>query len=205
MKTTRQRILEYIQSRKTASVDDLSQVLHFTRENIRHHLKQLLAEGLIIEVGKRSAIGRGRPSFLYSLSEQFTSHNLDKLASAVLDILFSEHPEPEIKDRHIKLIASTLSKTSSINGKNQLKRLLQAVRILNEMNYQARWEAHDDGPRVIFSHCPYAAILHNHPELCQMDVQLLEEMLGMPARLKARIKTGSSRFTHCIFTLEKPR
>jgi predicted ArsR family transcriptional regulator len=204
MKTTRQRILEYIQYRRTAAIEDLSVVLHFTRANIRHHIKQLLEEGLLVEVGKRKSGRRGRPVLLYSLSEHIESHNFDNLASAAMDILFSQ--DGEKKNQNIKMVASILSQRENITGKTPSKRLLQAVQILNKMNYQARWEAHDDGPRVIFNHCPYAALLPEHPELCQVDTKLLEEMLDSPAiLLKVRAKSGPSYLPQCIFSLEKLR
>ena len=51
---------------------------------------------------------------------------------------------------------------------------------LNEMHYQARWEAGAQGPRVIFGRCPFAKIIENHPELCKMDAAMLEMSLARP-------------------------
>ena len=48
------------------------------------------------------------------------------------------------------------------------------------MHYQARWEAGAEGPRVIFGRCPYAKVIAGHPELCKMDIALLEKALGRP-------------------------
>ena len=61
---------------------------------------------------------------------------------------------------------------------NPTRRLYTAIQNLNKMNYFAHWEARHEGPRIIFSHCPYAAILPEHPELCQLDEFLLEIMVG---------------------------
>jgi predicted ArsR family transcriptional regulator len=57
------------------------------------------------------------------------------------------------------------------------KRLVQAVDQLNLQNYQARWEAHADAPRVMFDRCPFAALRSDFPELCILDTYLLENYL----------------------------
>jgi predicted ArsR family transcriptional regulator len=50
---------------------------------------------------------------------------------------------------------------------------------------------------VVFSHCPYAAIIEKHPELCKMDEALLKDLVGQPARQILKIgKEGSSV---CVF------
>jgi len=67
------------------------------------------------------------------------------------------------------------------------------------MNYHARWEAGPEGPRIIFSHCPYAAIIEKHPELCKMDEAMLRELMGQPATQMFKIgKEGSSV---CVFVV----
>jgi predicted ArsR family transcriptional regulator len=203
VKTSRQKILDYFHLRKIATVDDLSRVLHFTEANIRHHINQLMAEGVVVKVGKRPARGRGRPHSLFGLKVQMTSHNLDNLASAALEIIFSEKVSPVGKEMQTRKLASTMAKKGHITGTNPSKKLLQVVNLLNEMNYQARWEAHDEGPRVIFNHCPYSSIIREHPELCQMDAHLLEELLGASASLKACLEPGPTGLPHCIFSLNK--
>ena len=60
------------------------------------------------------------------------------------------------------------------------KRLVLLIEKLDEMHYQARWEAGAEGPRVIFGRCPYAKVIAGHPELCKMDIALLEKALGRP-------------------------
>jgi predicted ArsR family transcriptional regulator len=64
---------------------------------------------------------------------------------------------------------------------------------LNQLHYQARWEAGAEGPRIILGQCPYAAVIGNHPELCRMDMSLLEGMLD--TQVEQRVKLGPM----CIF------
>ena len=84
-------------------------------------------------------------------------------------------------------------------AKNTLQRLNQIVQRLNEMKYRARWEASPTGPRLIFHHCPYASVLAENPELCQMDVAALSVLLGAPVEQIAQLERDSKGVTRCIF------
>jgi predicted ArsR family transcriptional regulator len=87
---------------------------------------------------------------------------------------------------------------------NLTQRLGLAVQRLNEMGYQARWEAHRDAPRLFLGHCPYLAILPEHPELCQMDAHLLENLLGVPASQVKKRAQDSRGARYCLFVAGKP-
>ena len=79
------------------------------------------------------------------------------------------------------------------------KRLNLVIEKLNQMNYHARWEAGSSGPRIIFSHCPYAAIIEKHPELCKMDATMLEELMGQSAEQLTKI--GRDGSLSCVFAM----
>ena len=198
MKTTRQRILEYLEIKHVAASLDFSRALHVTTANIRHHLSVLLQEGVIEVVGARAAGNRGRPSRLYALSRHITAHNLDNLVDILLQEL-TESASPQEQYTFLAKVARRLAKTSRPEGKNLTQRFYQAIQKLSEMNYQARWEARPKTPLVIFNHCPYAAVLHKHPELCQMDIFLLENLLGSSVTQIARRERTNQGVSHCIF------
>jgi predicted ArsR family transcriptional regulator len=69
---------------------------------------------------------------------------------------------------------------------------------LNQMNYHSHWEG-GSGPRIIFSHCPYAAIIEKHPELCRMDATILKELMGQSTRQIFR--TGQEGSSVCVFVM----
>jgi predicted ArsR family transcriptional regulator len=77
------------------------------------------------------------------------------------------------------------------------KKLNVTIEELNGMNYHARWEAGSEGPRIIFSHCPYAAIIGKHPQLCKMDQAMLSEWMGQPVR--QILKLGKEGSSACVF------
>jgi len=73
------------------------------------------------------------------------------------------------------------------------------MQALNELNYEARWEAHADAPQVVLGHCPYAEIIDAHPELCQMDTFLLEILIGERAEQVEKLALNVRGWPYCLF------
>jgi predicted ArsR family transcriptional regulator len=82
------------------------------------------------------------------------------------------------------------------------RRLAATVDRLNELHYQARWEAGAAGPRLTLGYCPYAAVIKAHPELCQMDAFLLEERLGLSVKQTAKLQPSAKGLPFCEFLVE---
>ena len=120
------------------------------------------------------------------------------LPSALLAEMLAEshHAEQEEfkQDEILKRLASRLLPPTPTERVNLTQRLSQAVQHLNRMSYQARWEAHAQGPRVILQHCPYAAIVEQHPEVCRMDQFLLRNLLSLPVQQLSSAGKGPLRF-----------
>lgn len=197
MDTTRQRILEQLKIKHSLSAAELSSTLGTTPANIRHHLGILLQEGVIEGAGQLRERRRGRPTRLYHLARQAHAHNLDSLAEALLDELL-EGLTPAERQAALRRIARRLGNPSTSSA-NLTQRLNACVKLFNEMNYQARWEARAPQPRFVLSHCPYATILSRHPELCQIDASLLEEMLDTSVTQSARLSPAPQGGNVCIF------
>jgi len=198
--TTRQRILEYIQSKEVVSAAEISQALHMTAANARHHLSALRDEGVVLVIGQRPSRGRGRPVDLYRLALPLSLHNLDGLAHALLLEQF-DSTDPQSQDALLEKLALRLTSLDGISSHNLTQRLTQVVQHLNHLSYQARWEAHAQGPRVTFQHCPYAAIIAQHPELCRMDHFLLRDMVHMPVQQLTKLEMTPSGIPQCVFRL----
>jgi DeoR family suf operon transcriptional repressor len=200
MPTSRQRILEYICTKEAATAPEISSALHMTASNARHHLSALRDEGVVIVIGQRPKEGRGRPVDLYRLAQPVARHNLDGLAHSLLNELLKDTP-PNEKEAILEKIALHLAPETSPKTKNLTQRLSQAVQHINQLNYQARWEAHAQGPRLIFQHCPYAAILAQHPEVCTMDRYLLRILLGLPVQQVSKLEGTLTGIPQCVFRI----
>jgi predicted ArsR family transcriptional regulator len=216
MKTSRQRVLEFVLSHRVVSAAELSRALQMTPANARHHLSLLAEQGLVEVVGVRPGQGKGRPAQLYSLSQRVKGNNLDRLACVLLDMVLEGLPADErpvvLRNLAERLeVASRPYERARPEGQNSIEapksrpnltqRLTTAVQRLNELNYQARWEAHAQAPRLVLGHCPYAAILAAHPEICQLDAALLESLVGAPVEQTARLARDPSGATYCAFAV----
>jgi len=169
MTTARQKVLAHLKKTRAASAREIARALKMSAPNVRHHLGVLCSDGRVEFVAVNNREGRGRPENLYSLSQATLGDNLAALADALLNekMDMEKIGERIAQSRGLVEIAS----------QPIAKRLTLLVEKLNAMNYQARWEAGAEGPRVILGRCPYAKVIQSHPELCQMDMAMLKATL----------------------------
>lgn len=191
MTTARQKILAYFNKTRTASTREISRALKMSAATVRHHLRVLAADGRLEMTSRPGNDGRGRPEKIYSLPRAALGDNLAVLS----DVLLTE-AGPGVQ---METLVKHLIAASNFAGQPLARRLNLTVEKLNQMNYHARWEAGSEGPRIIFSHCPYAAIIEKHPELCKMDEAMLREWMGQPAT--QLFKTGKEGSSVCVFAI----
>ena len=191
MTTARQKVLAYLNKSRTASAREISRSLKMSPATVRHHLRVLTADGRLELTSVRGRDGRGRPEKIYSLPRAALGTNL----AALSDALLREAGQAV----RMESLAKQLVGEDNLAGHPLAKRLHLSVEKLNQMNYHARWEAGSEGPRLILTHCPYAAILEKHPELCKMDEAMLRELMGQPAR--QILKTGKEGSSVCVFVV----
>jgi predicted ArsR family transcriptional regulator len=202
MNTSRNKILAYLQAHPAATVEDLSvELATRTLPNIRYHLQNLLSEGMIVQSGTIPSARRGRPVLQYSLNPAYQNNNLGILSSLALDVLFSGKSPTEIQVILEDIAEKIVSPPQSTPG-TLTQRFTKTVEALNKRYYAARWEARPEGPRILFGHCPYTAILQHHPELCQMDRHILSQSTGRSIEQLARIGAGSPINPYCIFVVK---
>jgi len=195
MQSTRQRILDYLEQRGSASARQLAHAFGMTAANLRRHLGILQTRGLIADIGQRQHEGRGRPDHLYALSSSVNA-DLKPLTQGLLVTLNSSDASMK------KLAKSLLGKFQSPKGQIT-QRLVSAVRYLEPLGYKPRWEARPQGPQMVLGRCPYAEIIADHPELCGMDAHLLGELLAAPVQQTAKLQPGPQRIPQCVFLLKQ--
>ncbi len=191
MVTARQKILAYFTKTRTASAREISRSLKMSPATVRHHLRVLTADGRLEITFVRGREGRGRPEKVYSLPRSALGDNLAALGDALLVEAGSTI--------QMALLAKHLAGEADFSSQPVARRLNASVEKLNQMNYHARWEAGPQGPRLIFGHCPYAALIGKHPELCQMDEALLGHL--MDDAVTQMFKIGKEGSSLCVFAL----
>ncbi len=197
MITSRQKILAYLDKSRAASAREISRALKMSVATVRHHLRILASDGRLETAATRVSgrEGRGRPEKVYSLPSAALGNNLSALSEALLTEAGSDVPMEALAEH----IARRLVGESDFAGQPLAKRLNLTVEKLNQMNYHARWEAGPSGPRFVFSHCPYAAIIERHPELCKVDDAMLRQWMGQSATQV--FKAGKEGSSVCVFVI----
>ena len=187
--TSRQRVLNQLTKLGSASTRELARTLRMSEATVRHHLRVLAADGRVTIASVR-AEGRGRPEKVFSLSAALAGDNLAGLAEALLNV--------ERSTFNVERLAEVILDSDPFANLPISKRLAMLVEKLNERHYQSRWEAGAEGPRIIFGRCPYAAVIDGHPELCQMDAEVLVRALNGEVRQVEKIAKGRGA---CIFSV----
>ncbi len=202
MQSVRQRILQIIQERGRATVAELAEVLDMAPVSVRHHLDILQGDGLIRVDGVRRRPGAGRPQHVYTLTPQALDvfpknyhHVLHHLLNELKDI-WPESAVAELVQRVASRLATELTKEMDLPPESSWEdRLTAVVEALNEHGYMARWENHEAGWRICLANCPYAGLIEEHPEFCQLDLHLLRALLPSAPTVQAQetIREGALR------------
>jgi predicted ArsR family transcriptional regulator len=189
MITARHKVLDHLKKTRAASAREIARALKMSAPNVRHHLAVMCSDGRVEFMAVKNRGGRGRPEKLYTLSQAALGDNLSALTNALLTEAGSKL---DIEALAVHILDSDMFANLSVT-----KQLVLLVEKLNEMHYQSRWEAGAVGPRVIFTRCPYAKVIENHPELCKMDAAILQNTLGNMVDQTAKIENSRGV---CIFT-----
>jgi predicted ArsR family transcriptional regulator len=199
VKSTRQKLLNMLKNKPGITAAEISRALQITQSNVRHHLANMLEEGLIVTIGQDYSGRRGRPARKFSLTALTFQDNFDLLSKALLTT-YLEDIHPGNKKNFLQRVARNILGDISLRGPLS-QRLVEGIEKLNTLGYQARWEAHSEAPRLIYERCPYAALRPEHPELCRFDTYLLELLLGesiTQAESSAHLENG-----YCLFLVGK--
>ncbi len=195
MRGIRQRILEIIREHGQVTVMDLAEALHLAPVSVRHHLDILRGDGLIIVTGVERRPQAGRPKQVYALTNEALEHfpnNYQRLAAA---LLAAERRQPAITSREtlLKSVAEQMAREARLPAETNgfPERLPQVVHYLTDLGYAASWRQIAKGRyRLQTSNCPYAALIEEFPELCQLDKSLMEQLVGRPVEEHICIRNG---------------
>lgn len=114
----------------------------------------------------------------------------------------SSTPSAARRNSVAEALARTLVNTlGQVKGSRTASSIASLTEQLNALHYHSRWEAGAAGPRLIFGHCPYAAVIADHPELCQMDALAISRVTGSTARQLTKIDASAAGVTQCVFSL----
>ncbi|HMQ35466.1 MAG TPA: MarR family transcriptional regulator [Chloroflexaceae bacterium] len=192
------QILQHLQRQGEATVKDLAALLGVSATAARDHLVHLQAEGLVEARAER--YGPGRPRLVYTLSEAARSRfpkQYDRLITGLLrELIAVEGPDKveQLLERVSRRLADEYA--DRMEGSDMPERLGELRRLLEQRGVPAEVAEAGDGIRLFA--CPFYDIAQDHPEVCSMERQMIEFVLGEKLALESTIREGAHT---CRFVL----
>lgn len=164
---------------------------------VRHHLKELEAEGLVVY--RRAHRGVGAPVFSYRLSpageELFPRRYGEALSAMLAAVVERDGREAAVAmlESYFGLLAGRMR--AELQGMPESERLGALARLLSEEGYMAEVQVQEepagDMKVVLTEHnCPIPAIAGRFPEMCAAEARYLADVLGAEVERTGHILSG---------------
>ena len=198
MKSTRDRILKTLLNHPNASISDLAAAVNINNISVRHHLTNLLADGLIVASEVRHGVGR--PKLVYSLSESgqenFPTRYMsltNKLLDQLKKTLTHEQVEEVFTNIAQTMVVDQLDRTRKLTIEQKLDFIQKS---LAAEGFMIEWEKTDQGYVIHEITCPYYFIGQSHPEVCVLDQTLISSIM---AKNTEKINCVLNGDLHCSY------
>ncbi|WP_420596786.1 helix-turn-helix transcriptional regulator [Deinococcus sp.] len=193
---TKTRLLETVKRCGCATAQTLAERLELSVPAIRRHLQDLL-DGGQLELRTEKPGGRGRPQHVYLLTEAGEASFPKAYAPLCLDVLahvqtlFGENAVMQVMDArrgqfHAELSA-LLAPYSALEDK-----LTALAEALSERGYVARAYQEDGQWYLAQRNCPTPAVAKVFSEMCQAELTLYRDLLGVSVSRESRISCGAA-------------
>jgi predicted ArsR family transcriptional regulator len=179
--STRGRIITLLR-RSSRTVDELAQALDLTHTAVRAHLAALERDGLVQQRSERR--GSGKPSSVYDLTpaaEYLFPKAYGQLLYQLLDVL-QGRMTPEEVETLLREVGRRMATEWKLPPGNLRVRLEAAVEVLNELGGLMERETEGETLCIRGYRCPFAAVVREHPEVCDLAETLLSELVGVPVQ-----------------------
>jgi DeoR family suf operon transcriptional repressor len=206
-KGPRGELLVVLKRAQPCTAKELAVKLGVSLNAVRHHLKELEAEGLVHY--ERQHRGVGAPVFAYRLSataEALFPRRYEATLLEFLDhVVQREGREAAIRvlEAHFANLAQRLK--AELDGAPPARRLEAVARALADEGYMAEWRgagSRDDAAGTLTEHnCAIHSVAERFPELCAAEAKFLEEVLGGAVNRRAHILSGC---TSCEYHVTFP-
>jgi len=177
--STRGQIITLLR-RSGHTVDELAQALELTHTAVRAHLAALERDGLVKQRSERR--GSGKPSSVYDLTpaaEYLFPKSYGLYLDQLLDVLGERKPADEV-DTLLREVGRRIAAQWTIPPGDLRGRLDAAAEVLNELGGLMEREKEGETLCILGYRCPLAAVVQDHPEVCDLAETLLSELVGVP-------------------------
>ena len=187
--STRGQIITLLR-RSSRTVDELAQALELTHTAVRAHLAALERDGLVHQRSERR--GSGKPSSVYDLTpaaEYLFPKSYGQLLDQLLDVL-GKHLPPDEVETLLRETGRRIAVEWKILPGDLHVRLEAAIEVLNDLGGLMEQETEGETLCIRGYRCPFAAVVREHPEICNLAETLLSDLVGVPVQEQCE-RTGS--------------
>ena len=193
-KGQRGAVLVQLKRAQRLTAKELATRLGVSLNAVRHHLKELEAEGLVVY--EREHRGVGAPAFAYRLSpsgEGLFPRRYEETLTAVLDQMVE-------RDGRAAAVALLESHFASLTRRLQAEladapppeRLRALGRVLSEEGYMAEVTTVAGSSTLTEHNCAIPAVAERFPEICAAEARFLSDVLGAEVDRRGHILSGCS-------------
>ncbi len=201
MRETRTAILERIKQHGSVTIAELADEMGLSAVTIRHHLYALMADRLVERHSLRGGVGR--PQHGYSLTEtgqrQFPSryHVLSNHLLYAFKATQSPAAVEAVLESVVRQLFALPQDQDNMTPEQRLRMLEQH---LQQQDIPIRLSFTDNGSHAALElTCPYSYVSQHHPELCEVDKRVIEDILALPLQRTGCLLDGDKS---CTFTID---
>jgi predicted ArsR family transcriptional regulator len=201
MTDTRQDILRILRERGQADVSELADELGLSSVTVHYHINVLQREGLLEIKPMRQGVGRPRNVFtLRDTAYQKFPQSYHRLSDRLLDVLKSRLTEADLHELFERIGTEIATEHApALQGQSLDRKIDMLIELLGEEGFMSKLDKVSSSHFVLTQYsCPYQYVVTRHPEVCELDLQLMNTALGTPVKRSACVVQGDSVCTFHI-------
>jgi DeoR family suf operon transcriptional repressor len=199
-KGLRGEILLELKREQPLTAKDLAEKLRVSPNAVRHHLKELETESLVVY--GREQRGVGAPTFAYRLSlqgEALFPKRYEQTLTDLLDRVAEKQGRQAAVGMFEDLYADLTRKLQlELDGVAPERRLDAVARVMNEAGYMAEVDSAGGTFRLAEHNCAIRAVAERYPEVCAAEEKFLQVVLAATVERQAHIVSGCNACEYAI-------
>lgn len=178
--TTRGKIVSELRRRGSASATDLARSFGLSPNAVRQQLMVLERDGLVAETPVRR--GPTKPTYEFSLTpeaDKLFPQAYDKMLTAVLREVRSQFGTAGVEQVFDGLSRRAVERARlAVTASEPEQRVAQLTEMLRKTGVVAEYSLIDGGFALHEHNCPYSNAAKEHPEVCHVIHQVIDDALG---------------------------
>ncbi len=178
--STRGKIVTELRRKGSASAADLAREFGLSPNAVRQQLVVLERDGLVAETPVRR--GPTKPTLEFSLTQEggkLFPQAHDKMLSAVLREVREQFGTPAVGRIFDGLSKRAIERARRhVTAQEAEQRVSQLAEMLRENGVLAEYSLIDGGFALHEHNCPYSNVAEEHPEMCQVIHDVIQETIG---------------------------